>query len=136
MADNLLDGNEFNLKVNDKETVKEITLRKFSFSIQLELMKSGLINKLIDLQKQLGKEKQVNPENVDFVKFGELLELSSKIIYKMLPKDIQISKTNEDLLDTMVDGEPIRFIQWIFEQFGRANSFLAPESPKAENPQG
>jgi len=130
MTDNLLENNEFVLKVNDKDAIKEITLRKYSFSVQLKLMKSGLINRLIDIQKQMGSDKVTNPENIDFVKFGELLELSSKIIYEMLPKDIQLTKTNDDLLDSMVDGEPMRFIQWIFEQFGRTNSFLAQGSPK------
>lgn len=132
MTDNLLENNEFVLKVNDKDAIKEITLRKYSFAVQLKLMKSGLINRLIDVQKQLGTKKTVNPENIDFVKFGELLETSSKIIYEMLPKDIQLSKTVDDLLETMVDGEPMRFIQWIFEQFGRTNSFLAPENPKED----
>lgn len=136
MVENMLEDNQFNLKVKSGSEIKEISLRKYSFSIQIKLMKSGLINKLMEIQKQMGKAEETKPENMDFVKFGEFLETTSNIIYQMLPKDIQLSKTVEEITDLMVDGEPMRFVQWLFKQFGKNNSFLAQENPPEVSPQG
>jgi len=137
MAENLLDDNLFILKVKNKEQIKEIALKKYSFSIQLKLMKSGLLNKLTTVNKQFSSKKEIDVANIDWIVLGELLETSTKVIYEMLPDDIKLTKTVEDLLDTMIEGEPIRFMNWIFAQFGKTNHFLAQENPKeVASPQG
>ena len=129
---NLLEDNVFILKVTNKDKQKDIQLRKYSFSIQIKLMKSGLINKLTDIQKQLNTGKDFDPSSVNWVIFGELLETAAKVIYEMFPDDLKITKTPEDIMDTMVDGEAMRFINWIFEQFSKNNAFLAQENLKEE----
>jgi hypothetical protein len=129
MTDNLFTDNDFLVNVKSGEEIKEIKLSRYSFSIQIKLMKSGLINKLLDFQKKLNIEgKEVNAEDIDFIVFGEMLETSVDIMFEMLPENIQLSKTKKEFSDKLVDGEPMRFIQWIFTQFSRASNFLGQEN--------
>lgn len=123
-TDNFLDGNVFKLRL---KTDKEIELRPYSFSIQIKLMKSGMLNKLAGIQKTF-QVSQIDMENVDFIKIGELMELSLDIIYEMLPKGIQLKTEKEKLIDDVDEAEPMRFINWIVGQYGKNNAFLGQEN--------
>jgi hypothetical protein len=132
--ENLLNDNEFLVKVkvikDDKEEVKEIKLRPYSFAIQSKVMESGLLNNLTALRSEINID-QNNPENTDFVKLGKVARLAAELIYEMLPKEILLTKTLSEFMEDIVESEPMRFIPWLMGRFERTNSFLAP-APKEQ----
>lgn len=133
--DILFENNDFLLKVKiqkeGKEVTKEVKLRPYSFSVQLKLMESGLINELMQVQKKFNTGKEVKPEDIDFTQMGKLLRLAIQIIHEMLPREIKITKSIEELTDEVLEGEPLRFTTWLMSQFGRTNAFLA-QAPQKE----
>lgn len=128
--DNLLSDNIFSVKVKiqneDSVTTKEVQLKPYSFSVQLKLMESGLINELLQIQKEFNTEKEVNPEQVDFTKMGKMIRIAVEIIHNMLPKEIHITKNLDDFMEEIEESEPLRFINWLMTQFSKTNVFLAP----------
>lgn len=127
---NLFVDNIFSVKVKSKEGFKEIELRPYSFSIQLKLMESGLLNELVDLSKSVNADKELDTNKIDFKKFGGLLRVAINVMHEMLPTESRLVNNLEKFTDNIADGEPMRFVNWIMEQFKKSNDFLVQPPQK------
>lgn len=133
----LFENSQFTLKTSKGD----VFLRKYSLSIEIKLLKSGVLNKLMSAVKEFGliDEKGVIQKNkikdfekqmtemagMDFINIGELLEVSIDIIWEMVSENIRLKTNKEDFLDTIKQGEVFKFLGWIMHEFATKSSFFA-----------
>jgi len=134
---NMLADAEFKLNLGGKE----VTLKPYSFAVQIDLMESGLINEFMTVNKELVDKHKLNPsksieeiakemsDTFNFQRYGKMLRTAGKIMYKMLPREQYISMTEETLLEKIAQKDTERFLTWISAQFSRSANFLT-EAPK------
>ena len=142
-TENLLDDNIFTLKT----TKGSIKLTPYSFSLKVDVMKSGFINKVmvhakcllamgVDFTKVIsdGDRAKLAAET-DYIEVGEMFEAAMNMMWQMLPEERQAQVgTFQDFKPQLDEDEVNRFINWLIGQLNREQAFLAQGSPKAANP--
>ena len=142
-TENLLDGNIFTLKT----TKGSIKLTPYSFSLKVDVMKSGFINKVMAYAKRLqamgvdftkaisdGDRAKLAAET-DYIEVGEMFEAAMNMMWRMLPEERQAQAgTFQDFKPQLSEDEVNRFINWLISQLNREQAFLAQGKPKAEIP--
>jgi len=141
---NYLEKDVFKLKT----TLGEFDLEPYSFAIKIKIMKQGIMDKMLSYYKNINqsginlkdiatqkdtmkqKDQDKLLQTMDFSKYGDLLESLIDAIWLMVPKNIEL-QGRDKLINSLIESEVYNFMNWLVEQIGKEQNFLAQGKEKA-----